>query len=207
MKHLLIVFVILVFQNITYAAIDDNIDYDFINNVFSNPNPTTNKDFEKVMQEYEAPKKEGFLKRMYKFFDSDKVKYDTAFKTKYENSSNQPARLKNVQNDMPTIMISANSEDSSGNFVQTGYYQVKHKKNDDGTYRLELYQGSNNLIATLVAHQIKEDEKSTTIMYARSESTNNGFIKVFYGNLDVTLLGYLKIKEESDMALEPVYTF
>ena len=56
-------------------------------------------------------------------------------------------------------------------------------------------QGSKNHVATLIARELDEDEKAPSIVYSRAETTNNGFIKVICANIDVTLLGYLKIKE------------
>lgn len=204
MKRFFIIAIILLNFGICYAAIDDNIDYDFMNNAFSNPNTTTNKDFENLMQQYEKPK-EGFFSKVYKFFDKDKVKYDEAFKTKYENANNQPRRIKDVPEEKPTVLISANSTDSKGNIVQPGYYQVEYKKDENGKYTLELMQGSNKHIASLVAREIDEDEKAPSIVYGRTETTQNGYIKVIYANLDLTLLGYLKIKEDIKQGFEPLF--
>jgi len=186
------------------SDITENVDFNFINNAFSNPNPTTNKDFEDVMQKLEHPK-EGFFTKMFKFFDKDKVKYDEAFKKKYENPNNQPARIKDVPDEKPTVLITANSKDSSGNFVATGYYQVAFTKNEDGKYFIELTQGAMKNIAKLPARTIDEDEKASGVIYARAEALNSGFIKVIYSNLDLTLLGFLKIDIEPDTVFEPLY--
>ena len=202
MKRFIFIIAILLFCSNCYAAIDDNIDYEFINNAFSEK-PVTNQEFEKVMQQYEK-KHEGFFQKMYKFFDKDQVKYDEAFKKRYENANNQPLRITDTPEDKPTVLISTDATDSNGNEVKVGYYQVEIKK-EEGKYYLELVQGANKHIATLVAHKIDEDDKAPSIVYGRAEATNNGFIKVIYANLDVTLLGYLKIKEEKPKELEPLY--
>ncbi|MDO5436958.1 MAG: hypothetical protein Q4F80_02035 [bacterium] len=204
MKRFFIIAFIMLGFGTCYAAIDDNIDYDFINNAFTNPNPTTNKDFENVMQQYEHPR-EGFFTKMFKFFDKDKAKYDEALKTRYENPDNQPTRIKDVPEEKPTVLISANSTDSKGNEVSIGYYQVGFKKLENGKYSLELMQGSNRHVAELVAREIDEDEKAPSIVYGRAETLDNGYIKVIYANLDVTLLGYLKIKQEIKKGFEPLY--
>ena len=198
------IFIVLFFSvNCAFAAIDDNIDYNFINNAFSNPNPTTNKEFEDVMQKLENPK-EGFFTKMFKFFEKDKIKYDKELKTRYANPNNQPTRIKDVPEEKPTILITAESYDSKGNKVDVGYYQVEFKK-ENGKYFLELMQGANKHIATLIAREIDEDEKAPSIVYGRAEATNSGYIKVIYANLDLTLLGFLKIKEEPSKAFEPIY--
>lgn len=204
MKRFFIIAFIMLGFGTCYAAIDDNIDYDFINNAFTDPNPTTNKDFENVMQQYEHPR-EGFFTKMFKFFDKDKAKYDEALKTRYENPDNQPTRIKDVPEEKPTVLISANSTDSKGNEVSIGYYQVGFKKLENGKYSLELMQGSNRHVAELVAREIDEDEKAPSIVYGRAETLDNGYIKVIYANLDVTLLGYLKIKQEIKKGFEPLY--
>ncbi len=69
-------------MGLCHAAIDDNVDYNFIDSAFINSKGNVNSDFEKLMQEYEKPKMAGFLQKMYKFFDSDKVKNDEEFKKK-----------------------------------------------------------------------------------------------------------------------------
>lgn len=202
MKRFIVIITLLFFSCNCYAAIDDNIDYNFINGAFSEK-PVTNKEFEKVMQQYEK-KHEGFFQKMYKYFDRDKVKYDEAFKKRYENPNNQPTRIKDIPEDKPTVLISTDSYDSKGNEVKVGYYQVRIKK-EDGKYYLELIQGKDNLVATLVAREIDEDEKAPSIVYGRAETTNNGYIKIIYANIDVTLLGYLKVKEEKENNLAPLF--
>ena len=203
MKRFFVIAVIFLTINCTYAAIDDNVDYDFINNAFTNPNPTTNKEFEEVMEKLENPK-EGFFTKMFKFFEKDKIKYDKELKTRYANPNNQPARIKDVPEEKPTILITAESYDFKGNKVDVGYYQVEFKK-ENGKYFLELMQGANKHIATLIAREIDEDEKAPSIVYGRAEATNNGYIKVIYANLDVTLLGFLKVKEEPKQGFEAIY--
>ena len=203
MRCFFVIAVIFLTINCTYAAIDDNVDYDFINNAFTNPNPTTNKEFEDVMNKLENPK-EGVFTKIFKFFEKDKIKYDKELKTRFENPNNQPARIKDVPEEKPTILITAESYDFKGNKVDVGYYQVEFKK-ENGKYFLELMQGANKHIATLIAREIDEDEKAPSIVYGRAEATNNGYIKVIYANLDVTLLGFLKVKEEPKQGFEAIY--
>ena len=192
------------FINCANCAIDDNLDYD-LNNAFSNPNPTTNQQFEDVMKQYEQPKREGLFKKLYRFFDSDKAKYDEAFKKRYENPNNQPTRIKDVPEDKPTVLISANSTDSSGNSVTAGYYQISFKKDENDKYTLELTEGGNRHVATLKAHIINEDDNAPSVVYARAQALDNGFIKVIYSNLDLTLIGYLKIVQNKIDEFEPLY--
>lgn len=119
--------------NCAYGAIDDNVDYDFINNAFTNPNPTTNKEFEDVMNKLENPK-EGVFTKIFKFFEKDKIKYDKELKTRFENPNNQPARIKDVPEEKPTILITAESYDFKGNKVDVGYYQVEFKKKTENIF-------------------------------------------------------------------------
>ena len=202
-KKLFVLSVLLVFSQAAFASLEDNLDYDFINSAFSDK-AYSNQDFEKVMKQYET-KREGFFTKMYKFFDKDKVKYDEAFKKRYENANNQPKRIKDVPEDKPTILISAEAQDYKGNKVDVGYYQVEMKKDENGKYTLELMQGAKNHVATLLAKEISEDDKAPSIVYGRSETLDNGYIKVIYANLDVTLIGYLKIKEQDNNGFEPIY--
>ena len=109
MKRFIFIIAILLLCSNCHAAIDDNLDYEFINNAFSEK-PVTNQEFEKVMQQYEK-KHEGFFQKMYKFFDKDKVKYDEAFKKRYENANNQPLRIKDTPEDKPTVLISTDATD------------------------------------------------------------------------------------------------
>lgn len=201
-KFLLIAIIMFCFVCPSIAAIDDNIDYDFINGAFSNPNPTTNQDFENVMKQFEKPR-EGFFTKLFRFFDEDKAKYDQNLKTKYENPYNQPKRIKDVPEEKPTILISIDSVDSKGNEVNTGYYQISHTK-EDGKYFIKLSQGANKDVATLVARVIEEDAEAPAITYGRAKALENGYIKVIYANLDLTLQGYLKIKQAPKKELEPI---
>ncbi len=203
MRCFFVIAVIFLTFNCAYGAIDDNVDYDFINNAFTNPNPTTNKEFEDVMNKLENPK-EGVFTKIFKFFEKDKIKYDKELKTRYANPNNQPVRIKDVPEEKPTVLITAESYDFKGNKVDVGYYQVEFKK-ENGKYFLELMQGANKHIATLIAREIEEDEKAPSIVYGRAEATNNGYIKVIYANLDVTLLGFLKVKEEPKKEFEAIY--
>ena len=203
MRCFFVIAVIFLTFNCAYGAIDDNVDYDFINNAFTNPNPTTNKEFEEVMEKLENPK-EGVFTKIFKFFEKDKIKYDKELKTRYANPNNQPTRIKDVPEEKPTVLITAESYDFKGNKVDVGYYQVEFKK-ENGKYFLELMQGANRHIATLIAREIEEDEKAPSIVYGRAEATNNGYIKVIYANLDVTLLGFLKVKEEPKKEFEAIY--
>ncbi len=203
MRCFFVIAVIFLSFNCAYGAIDDNIDYNFINNAFTDPNPTTNKEFEDVMDKLENPK-EGFFTKVFKFFEKDKIKYDKELKTRYANPNNQPTRIKDVPEEKPTILITAESYDSKGNKVDVGYYQVEFKK-ENGKYFLELMQGANKHIATLIAREIDEDDKAPSIVYGRAEALNNGYIKVVYANLDLTLLGFLKIKEQPKKTFEPIY--
>ena len=203
MKKILTIAIILLSTSSCFADIDDNLDYEFINNAFTDKS-YSNEDFENVMQKLEHPK-EGVFTKMFKFFDKDKVKYDEAFKKRYENENNQPKRIKDVPDEKPTVLISANCVDSAGNNVPVGYYQVEIQKKENGGYSLVLMQGADKNIATLVAREIDEDEKAPSIIYSRAETTQNGYIKVIYANLDVTLLGYLKIKEETKPDFQSVY--
>ena len=77
MKHIILycLFLSLLCTPVYSADITDNIDMQFINNAFSDPNPTTNKEFEDVMNKLENPK-EGVFTKIFKFFEKDKIKYD-----------------------------------------------------------------------------------------------------------------------------------
>lgn len=204
MRYAFFIVIFLLTLNCSFAAIDDNIDYNLINNAFSNPNPTTNQDFENLMKQYENPR-EGFFTKMFKFFDKDKIKYDKDLKTRFENPNNQPKRIKDVPEEKPTVLISANSVDSSGNKVGVGYYQISYKKQDNDKYVLILTQGASAPIATLNAKTIDEDKDAPAIVYGRAETLNNGYIKVIYANLDLTLLGFLKVQTPEQNDFEPLY--
>ncbi len=203
MKRLFIVFAIFFINTVCYGVgIDDNIDYSFMDNAFSEK-PVTNQEFENLMKQYEKPR-EGFFTKMYKFFDKDKAKYDEAFKKRYESPNNQPLRIKDVPEDKPTVLISSEASDYSGNIVRPGYYQVELDKKE-GNYFLNLTEGANKNIATLKARQIEENEDAKTVIYTKAEITKNGFIKIIYSNLDITLVGYLKIKENNKEFFEEIY--
>ncbi len=61
MRKFLILFLLLLTSS---AYADDgmmDLDYEFIDNAFSKPNPATNKQFEEVMKRYENKEPHGFF--------------------------------------------------------------------------------------------------------------------------------------------------
>ena len=83
-----------------------DFDYDFIDNAFSNPNPTTNKQFEEVMQRLEK-EPNGPMYKLKRFLNRNNPEYDKNFKKQYENPNNQPTRIKDVPANKPTVTIGA----------------------------------------------------------------------------------------------------
>ena len=55
-----------------YSEDMTDFDYDFIDNAFSNPNPTTNKQFEEVMQRFEK-EPNGPMYKLMRFLNRNKI--------------------------------------------------------------------------------------------------------------------------------------
>lgn len=78
-------------------------------------------------------RKKAFLQN-FQILWKDKIKYDKELKTRFENPNNQPARIKDVPEEKPTILITAESYDFKGNKVDVGYYQVEFKKKTENIF-------------------------------------------------------------------------
>jgi len=195
MKKFLLILVCLAFFSLQKGICADDmmdIDYQFIDNAFSKPNPTTNKQFEEVMKQYENKEPSGFFYNLRKFFNKNNPAFDKDFKKKYENPNNQPSRLKDVPESKPTITIGANFYDSKGKLLPAGHYQSEYKKEGEN-YIIVLLQG-NTRVADIKASAYEDDWESSSVVYVRAENVNNNLLRVIYSNLDITLKGYIRLQ-------------
>ncbi len=169
-----------------------DIDYQFIDNAFSKPNPTTNKQFEEVMKQYENKEPRGFFYKIRKFFNKNNPAFDNDFKKKYEGANNQPSRLKDAPESKPTITIGANFYDSKGKLLQAGHYQVEYKKESDN-FTISLLQG-NTRVADIKAILYEDDWDTPVVVYTRVQNVRDDLVRIIYSNLDITLQGYIKLQ-------------
>ncbi len=174
-----------------YSEDMTDFDYDFIDNAFSNPNPTTNKQFEEVMQRFEK-EPNGLFYKMKRFFNRNNPEYDKNLKKMYENPNNQPARIKDVPQNKPTVTIGADFYDSSGNVQQAGHYQVDYKEND-GKYTISLLQGQTR-VAEIKAIPYEDDWETPAVVYSRAVMVQDDLIRIIYANIDLTIQGYVRLK-------------
>lgn len=174
----------------------DDLDYDFINNAFQNPNPTTNKQFEEVMERFENQEPRGIFYKMKKFFNKNNPEYDKEFKKQYESPNNQPLRIKDAPQSKPTVTIGADFTDSKGKRLEAGHYQVDFKKGYDENpdcYTIMLLQG-NTKAADIKAIAYEDDWETPAVVYSRVENVQDDLIRLIYSNLDVTIQGYIRLK-------------
>lgn len=192
MRKFLILFFLLLASS---AYADDgmmDLDYEFIDNAFSKPNPSTNKQFEEVMKQYENKEPHGFFYNIRKFFNKNNPAFDKDFKTRYENTNNQPSRLKDAPQNKPTIIIGANFYNSNGDIIQAGHYQADYKK-DGENYTIVLLQG-NTRVSEISAKTFEDDWETPAVVYARTVSMGQNLVKIIYSNLDITIQGYIRLE-------------
>lgn len=168
-----------------------DFDYNFIDNAFTNPNPTTNKQFEEVMKQYENKEPRGFIYSLKKKFNRHDPKYDMEFRKKYETTDKQPLRIKDAPEAKPTITIGSNFVDSKGKILSPGHYQVDYKQTDE-KYTINLLQG-NTSVAELKAIIKEDDWQTPAVVYSRLESAGENLVKIVYSNLDITLVSYIRL--------------
>ena len=180
-------------------ASDDmtDLDYDFINNAFSNPNPTTNKQFEDVMKQYENREPNGIFYKLKRFLNRNNPEFDKDFKKRYENPNNQPSRIKDTVEAKPTITIGADFYDSTGKLLEAGHYQVEHKENAEtgtqsGKYTINLLQGKTR-VAEIKAIPYEDNWDEPAVIYVRTENVQDDLIRIIYSNLDLTIQGYIRL--------------
>lgn len=193
MGRFLLIFAIIFFT--AAANADDgmmDLDYQFIDNAFSNPNPSTNKQFEDVMKQYENKEPRGFFYNLRKFFNKNNPAFDKDFKQRYENTNNQPLRLKDEPQNKPTITIGANFYDTRGNVIQAGHYQADYKK-DGEAYAIVLLQG-NTRVADIKATPFEDDWETPAVVYARTVNIRQNLVRIIYSNLDITIQGYIRLE-------------
>ncbi len=194
MRKFFLIFALLFLINATFAADDMmNLDYQFIDNAFSNPNPSTNKQFEEVMKKYENKEPHGFFYNIRKFFNKNNPAFDSDFKKKYESPNNQPSRLKDTPQSKPTITIGADFYDSKGSLLSAGHYQAEYKK-DGGNYTIVLLQG-NTKVADIKARLYEDNWETPAVVYARVENIRENLVRIIYSNLDITLQGYIRLEK------------
>lgn len=204
MKKVLQIFIFLLFFgafftcNKAFGADSlDDLDYDFLNNAFSNPNPTTNKQFEDVMQKLENQEPRGLFYRIKKFFNRNNPEFDKDFKKRYEGVNNQPLRIKEAPESKPTVVIGADFSDSKGKKLEAGHYQVDFKEEYDGNtdyYTIILLQG-NTKAAEIKAIAYEDDWETPAVVYSRIQNVQKDLIRLIYSNLDVTIQGYIRLKQ------------
>lgn len=182
-------------------ASDDmtDLDYDFIDNAFSNPNPTTNKQFEDVMKQYENREPNGIFYKLKRFLNRNNPEYDKDLKKRYENPNNQPNRIKDTVESKPTVVIGADFYDSKGKLLEAGHYQVEHKKDaasdtKGGNYTISLLQGKTR-VGEVKAIPYEDDWNEAAIIYARTVNVQKNLVRIIYSNLDLTLQGYIRLAE------------
>ncbi len=187
----------------TALASDDmtDLDYDFIDNAFSNPNPTTNKQFEDVMKQYENREPNGIFYKLKKFLNRNNPEYDKNLKKQYENPNNQPKRIKDTAESKPTITIGADFYDSTGKLLEAGHYQVEHKEfktnaenaaTNQSNYTINLLQGKTR-VGEIKAILYEDDWDEAAIIYARTVNVQEDLVRIIYSNLDLTLQGYIRL--------------
>lgn len=194
MRKFFLIFLFLFSIGAAFADTDMmDLDYQFIDNAFLNPRPTTNKQFEEVMKQYENKEPHGFFYNIRKFFNKNNPAFDSDFKKKYENVNNQPTRIKDVPQSKPTITIGANFYDSSGNILEAGHYQAEYKK-DGENYTITLLQG-NTRVADIKAKPYEDDWETAAVVYARTVNIRPNLLGIIYSNLDITIQGYVRLEE------------
>jgi len=174
-----------------YSEDMTDFDYNFIDNAFSNPNPTTNKQFEEVMKRYER-EPNGLIYKMKKFFNRNNPEYDREFKKKYEAEGNQPLRIKDAPESKPTVTIGGDFYDSNGKILEAGHYQVDFTK-EGGVFKIHLLQG-NTRVADIKAIPYEDDWETPAVVYSRVVSVRDDLIRIVYANIDITLQGYIRLK-------------
>lgn len=174
-----------------YSEDMTDFDYDFIDNAFSNPNPTTNKQFEEVMQRFEK-EPNGPMYKLMRFLNRNNPEYDKNLKKQYEDPNNQPTRIKDIPASKPTITIGADFYDSTGKVLEAGHYQVDYKELN-GKYTISLLQGTTRL-AEIKAIPYEDDWETPAVVYSRAVMVQDGLIRIIYANIDLTIQGYVRLK-------------
>ena len=175
-----------------YSEDMTDFDYQFLDNAFSNPNPTTNKQFEEVMQRYEQ-EPNGVFYKLKRFLNRNNPEYDKHLKKMYENPNNQPARIKDAPESKPTITIGANFYDSTGKLLEAGHYQADYKE-ANGTYTISLLQGKTR-VAEIKAIPYEDDWETPAVVYARTQIVQDDLVRIIYANIDITIQGYVRLQK------------
>lgn len=175
-----------------YSEDMTDFDYQFLDNAFSNPNPTTNKQFEEVMQRYEK-EPNGVMYKLMRFLNRNNPEYDKQLKKMYENPNNQPSRIKDIPESKPTITIGAIFYDSTGKLLEAGHYQTDYKE-QNGNYTISLLQGTTR-VGEIKAIPYEDDWETPAVVYARTQMVRDDLIRIIYANIDITIQGYVRLQK------------
>lgn len=174
-----------------YSEDMTDFDYDFIDNAFSNPKPVTNKQFEEVMQRYEK-EPNGLMHKLVRFLNKNNPEFDKNLKKQYENTNNQPTRIKDAPVSKPAVTIGADFYDSTGKLLEAGHYQIDYKEND-GKYTILLLQGTTRA-AEIKAIPYEDDWETPAVVYSRTVMVQDDLIRIIYADIDLTIQGYVRLK-------------
>lgn len=107
----------------------------------------------------------------------------------------QSTELDSVQKNInitPTIMIPAEVETPYGETIEPGFYKMSYS-NENGINYLTLTQNAKTTYK-IPAQNAQEEYETTDLNYGKAITLNNNDIKLIYGNVDVSIEVYLRVK-------------
>ena len=201
-KNLLYLFVLIVISVGSCLGADDfsggnfyDLDFKFIDNPFSGQKMVTDAEYQKTLNQYkqttEKKKNGGFWNWVMRHTIPKDKQYTPPSNSNVQPYSDEIKYQKEVLSQKPSIALSDIIEDSTGNVVKEGFYQVTVEDS-----KLKLIQGY-DIIGVFNARKTTDNWKENKIIYARIVYQGDDIIKIIYSNLDECYEAYALVKKQN----------
>lgn len=201
MRVLLLILLLLTFYPMAHADDMDALDsmsnsWDSysktIEKSFDGQKPVSDETFNKTIENIKAKRSQKHFLFWTKKKQEIKPLSPIPFKPDAYDNNEMQSLYNKIENN-PTIMIPTRVITVNDIILQPGYYKLSNKKESDGTYSLLLTQGA-TVMATIPAKKSAEDYEQKEINYFNVIPISDKYLKIIYGNIDLSIEALLEIK-------------
>jgi len=177
MKKILLLLLIFAFCT-PVSAYEDDLWSNFGDINFYNTDKNTavsDEQFDKTVEKVkEKQKKKGWFS---KIGEPKKMKGESF------QQSNETELLKDINKEVPILMIPCELKALDGSVIPVGHYQVECEKNSDGYVTMKFYQ-AHYVIAQFPAEETDEDLFDEHLNYLTLDDFDDNRVKINYGSMD-----------------------
>lgn len=156
------------------------------NSGFEGQKPVTNSSFDKAVKMI----KERSLTQKQKKLQQEVQPFSPSSDEEYLKNFVREQTDEDGTASSHTIMIPLKAYNSTGEYIQPGYYRLSCRKIAKETYVLDLSQGTSKVLS-INAKQTSQDLGQDTLAFGNAEVIDDKRIRLIYGTIDLNLVGYL----------------